>query len=68
MVGSGVAAKNGILIKTAASLELLHKVQTVLLDKTGTVTMGQPRSRISSAPGVHGGGAPARMAASAELP
>lgn len=43
MVGTGQAAQQGILIKSAESLELLHKVQTVVLDKTGTVTMGQPR-------------------------
>lgn len=43
MVGTGQAAQQGILIKSAESLELLHRVQTVVLDKTGTVTMGQPR-------------------------
>ena len=42
MVGSGVAAKRGILFKTAASLEYTGKVKTVALDKTGTVTLGQP--------------------------
>ena len=53
MVGTGQAAQQGILIKSAESLELLHKVQTVVLDKTGTVTMGQPRvTDILSAPGV----------------
>ncbi len=43
MVGTGTAAKNGILVKSAASLEALHKVDTVLLDKTGTVTEGKPQ-------------------------
>ena len=53
MVGTGQAAQQGILIKSAESLELLHKVQTVVLDKTGTVTMGQPRvPDILCAPGV----------------
>lgn len=53
MVGTGQAAQQGILIKSAESLELLHKVQTVVLDKTGTVTMGQPRvTDILCAPGV----------------
>ena len=53
MVGTGQAAQQGILIKSAESLELLHKVQTVVMDKTGTVTMGQPRvTDILCAPGV----------------
>lgn len=42
MVGSGVGAKNGILFKTAASLEQTGRVKTVALDKTGTVTKGEP--------------------------
>lgn len=42
MVGTGSAAKNGILVKSASVLETLHKVDTVLLDKTGTVTEGKP--------------------------
>ena len=43
MVGNGVGAKNGILFKTAASLEETGKVQIVALDKTGTITTGQMR-------------------------
>ncbi len=43
MVGSGVGAKNGILFKTAVSLEETGKVQIVALDKTGTITSGEPR-------------------------
>ena len=43
MVGSGVGAKHGLLFKTAASLEETGRVQTVVLDKTGTITEGQPR-------------------------
>lgn len=42
MVGTGKGASLGILIKTAESLEVLHDVDTVLLDKTGTITAGQP--------------------------
>ena len=43
MVGNGVGAKNGILFKTAASLEETGRVQIVALDKTGTITQGEPR-------------------------
>ena len=42
MVGTGKAAEQGILIKSAEALELLGKVDTVVLDKTGTVTAGKP--------------------------
>ncbi len=43
MVGSGSGAKNGILFKTAQSLEEAGKVEIVALDKTGTITSGEPR-------------------------
>ena len=43
MVGNGVGAKNGILFKTAVSLEETGKVQVVALDKTGTITKGEPQ-------------------------
>ena len=42
MVGTGKGAENGILIKSAEALELLHTVDTVVLDKTGTLTQGKP--------------------------
>ena len=43
MVGNGMGAKNGILFKTAVSLEEAGKIQIVALDKTGTITSGQPQ-------------------------
>ena len=43
MVGNGMGAKNGVLFKTAASLEMTGKTQIVALDKTGTITQGEPQ-------------------------
>ena len=43
MVGNGMGARNGILFKTAASLEEAGKTEIVVLDKTGTITKGEPR-------------------------
>ncbi len=52
MVGTGAAARAGILIKDAAAMERAHAVDVVVFDKTGTLTAGQPRLRAS---GVCGG-------------
>lgn len=45
MVGSGLGAKNGIMFKSAVSLEETGRAQIVVLDKTGTITMGEPKVR-----------------------
>jgi Cu+-exporting ATPase len=65
MAGTGVAARNGILIKDAEALEVAHRVDTVAFDKTGTLTVGQPRLvAFVAAPGVD---SDAQLAAAASL-
>ncbi len=43
MVGAGAGARRGILIKNGESLEIAHKIDTIILDKTGTITLGVPQ-------------------------
>ncbi|MEX1276913.1 MAG: heavy metal translocating P-type ATPase [Bacteroidota bacterium] len=66
MVGTGLGATKGILIKNAQSLERAHNIQTVVLDKTGTVTEGKPS--VTDVLSLHGFDEPAilRYAASIE--
>ena len=52
MVGTGHGARNGVLVKKAEALEVLEKVNAIVVDKTGTLTEGKPRvQRVIAAPG-----------------
>jgi len=63
MAGTGVAAKQGILIKDAQTLELAHRVDTVAFDKTGTLTQGKPQlTRFMVLPGTDENALLARVA------
>ena len=66
MVGTGRGAQRGILIKGGEALEMAHKIDTVVLDKTGTVTEGKPRVTRVTANGAFPENDVLRLAASAE--
>jgi Cu+-exporting ATPase len=66
MVGTGRGAQRGILIKGGEALEMAHKIDTVLLDKTGTVTEGKPRVTRVTAAGAFAEDEVLRLAASVE--
>ncbi len=68
MVGTGRGAANGILVKSAEALEITHTVQTVVLDKTGTITEGRPVVTDILPTGTLSTEALARLAASVEKP
>lgn len=66
MVGTGKGAENGILIKGGESLEVAHKIKTVALDKTGTITEGKPHVTDIVAKGIYNADDILLLAASAE--
>ena len=65
MVGTGKGAENGVLIRDGASLELAHALQTIVLDKTGTITEGRPA--VTDVLLSRGGGTPAAVSSPDEL-
>ncbi|MCL2235189.1 MAG: heavy metal translocating P-type ATPase, partial [Defluviitaleaceae bacterium] len=66
MVGTGKGAENGVLIKSGESLETAYKIQTVVLDKTGTITVGKPHVTDIVTKGGYDAAEILRLSASAE--
>jgi Cu+-exporting ATPase len=66
MVGTGKGAEAGILVRDGAALETAQRVRTVVLDKTGTITRGEPEVIGLTSHGVHDDGELLRLAAAAE--
>ena len=66
MVSTGKGAENGILVRSAESLETAHKLDTVILDKTGTITRGAPALTDVAVVGLHSRQELLRLVASAE--
>src|SRR5262249_40526838 len=66
MVGTGRGARDGVLVKNAEALELMEKIDTVVVDKTGTLTLGKPHLVGITATGAVGEGELLRLVASLE--
>lgn len=67
MVGTGKGAKSGILIKNAKAIELMRKVDTLLVDKTGTLTVGKPKVTVLKGNGDYSDEETLRLAASVDV-
>ena len=66
MVGTGRGARAGVLVKNAQALELMEKIDTLVVDKTGTLTLGKPKLALVAATGAVGETALLRLVASLE--